>query len=91
MAFSIAGSRSVYDKAEIVRVIFEGSSITIEFQEGYEEDGNFVSVGTDHITLTGAEGLAAINAMSAAEGVEAKTAVAADYVMAAKPAIQVEE
>ena len=89
--FDISGSKSIFNKAEIVRVIFEGSSITIEFQEGYEEDGNFVSVGTDHITLTGAEGLAAINAMSAAEGVDGKTAVAEQYVAAARPVVVVEE
>ena len=78
------GSRSVYDKSEISRIIFEGSSVTIEFQEGYSENDAFVSVGTDHITLSGAEGLAAIEALSAAEGVEGKTEVAEQLVVAAR-------
>ncbi len=82
--FDFNGSKSIYDKAQITRVIFEGSSLTVEFQEGYEENETFVPVGTDHETFTGETGIAIIKAMSAAEGIEAKTAVAEQYVAAAR-------
>jgi len=88
--FTSMGSRSVYDKAEITRVIFEGSTVTIEFSEGYSENDAFVSVGTDHITLSGAEGLAAIEALSLADGVEGKTSVAEQLVVTARTPVVVE-
>ena len=86
--FNITGSRSVYDKAEISRVIFEGSNVTIEFQEGYSENDVFVPVGSDHILLTGQD---AIDATDAFSGAEDKTAVAEQLVAAARPPAVEEE
>lgn len=48
---SIKGTKSIYNKAEITNVIISNDSVTIGFCEGFEENGEFVSVGADHILL----------------------------------------
>lgn len=51
---TITGSKSIFNKAAINRIIFEGSTATIDFSEGYQDPvtGEFVAVGADHIVLT---------------------------------------
>ncbi len=49
--FDIKGSKSIYNKAEIERIIIEKDNVTIAFKEGYAEDDKFIGVGSDHIIL----------------------------------------
>jgi len=51
--FDLKGSKEIYNKGNIKQIIIDKDSITISFEEGYEDkDGNFVPVGSDHIILT---------------------------------------
>lgn len=50
--FDFTGSKSIFNKAEIEKVIIEGDSVTIAFREGYEENGQFIGVGSDHVMTT---------------------------------------
>ena len=47
--FDYKGSKSIFNKAEVEKIIIEGDNITIAYKEGYEENGKFVSVGADHV------------------------------------------
>jgi len=47
--FDYRGSKSIFNKAEVEKIIIEGDNITIAYKEGYEENGKFVSVGADHV------------------------------------------
>lgn len=47
--FDYKGSKSIFNKAELDKIIIQGDNITIAYREGYEEEGKFISVGSDHI------------------------------------------
>jgi hypothetical protein len=49
--FNIIGSKSIFNKAEIKKVIIESDNVTIDFQEGYADGDAFAAVGSDHICL----------------------------------------
>jgi len=61
--FDIKGSKLIYNKAEIERIIIEADNVTIAFREGYAKAGEvvdgvnepdkFIGVGSDHIILKG--------------------------------------
>jgi hypothetical protein len=96
-AFEIAGSHSIYDQAEVKRIIIEADSVTIEFQEGFnkttkdEADKDvttFVPVGTDHIVLSGAAKSSFIKTLDEATD---KLKAAETPVKAARPVAVAEE
>lgn len=84
--FEFTGSKSIFNKAEIEKVIIEGDSVTIAFREGYEENGQFIGVGSDHVMVPSSE----VNTFLAAytqNGVAAAEAIVAE---ARLPAIEEE-
>lgn len=50
----IIGSKSIYNKGKIDKVIIDSTTVTISFFEGYEDfnTGEFISVGSDHILVS---------------------------------------
>ena len=45
--FDLKGSKEIYNKGNIKQIIIDKDSITISFEEGYEDkDGNFVLCGS---------------------------------------------
>ena len=51
----ITGSKSIFNKAEVEKIIIEGNNVTIAFNEGYDDAGTFVPVGADHLCCTMAD------------------------------------
>ena len=51
----ITGSKSIFNKAEVEKIIIEGNNVTIAFNEGYDDGGTFVPVGADHLCCTMAD------------------------------------
>lgn len=50
----IIGSKSIYNKGKIDKVIIDANTVTISFFEGYSDpDTNeFISIGSDHILVS---------------------------------------
>ena len=86
--FDIEGSKSIFDKANVKRIIFEADSVTVAFDEGYDKDGEFIPVGEDHITLHGKE---ATDFLADFKKAEKPMDKAAESVAAKRPVKVVEE
>lgn len=50
--FDYKGSKSIFNKAELEKIVIDGDNITLSYKEGYEEDGKFIAVGADHIDFS---------------------------------------